>query len=118
MIAAFIHFDDRTILILGLSTKDLLMLSMFEEPPPMNLEKMAEKMGCSPATMLQIITGPNDDAIEARIKAAMGPGVEEIASLDQNQMREVMGLEPTSEDLAAVEAEEAAISRAKNARFN
>lgn len=117
MIAAFIQFDDETVLVLGLSTRDLMVLFEGAEPPPMNLTKMAAHMGCPPPTRLQVITGANDDDLNSRVRAVLG---EDVASfeLSRRETRDLLGLEPTGGDLAAAEAEEAAIKRAKNARFN
>lgn len=117
MIAAFLQFDDETVLVLGLTYADLALLAMGDEPPPMNIGKLAADLQSPLPTRVQILVGANNDQIQARIEGALNPGVE-TNMLPDAQVASYLGTESGDEDVAdgrqrADEAQEAVLAAAR-----
>lgn len=117
MIAAFLQFDDETILVLGLTHTDLALLATGDEPPPMNIGKLAADLQSPLPTRVQILVGANNDQIQARIEGALNPGVE-TNMLPDDQVASYLGTESGDEDVAdgrqrADEAQEAVLAAAR-----
>lgn len=116
MLAAFLHFEEEVVLVIGLTPKDFALLAGGAPAPTIDIESLAAEADCPAATRIEVVFGVSEEAINERIQTALGStstGMRELtggSSLEEQYVRQDS---PSPAGMAASAAEELAIKRAK-----
>lgn len=116
MIAAFLRFESETVLVVGLTPRDVTLLATGSSPPMIDIAGLAQELGAQPPTRLQVLFGLSEAHIEEMISETMGTASEGV-EVAPDRLAQYLDEGEVRPQQTASEAEELAIKKAK-AKYN